>query len=134
MKYKKPRTINWVTFALLLGVALVVYVSVCLWPVYTASARAKGILWDHVPALYRANLRDDDVAHAMIEDIKTGIENDLRKAGINDKAARIIVHRDPKEIAIEVRFKATVHFPVPERTFEIELSPRVTSDATRVDW
>jgi hypothetical protein len=123
-----------VTFALLLGVALVIYVGLCLWPVYSASARARSILWDHVPALYQANLREDGVARALIEDIKAGITADLRKAGIDDKDAKIVVHRDTKEIGLEVRFKATAHFPVPERDFAIELSPAVTSDAARVDW
>jgi hypothetical protein len=134
MKYRKPRTLNWVTFALVFAAGFGVYVGFYFWPVYTASARAKGILWDHVPALYKANLRGDDVARAMIEDIKTSITTELHKAGINDKAAKVFIYRNPKEIALEVRFKAKAHFPVPDRTFEVELSPKVVSDATRIDW
>jgi hypothetical protein len=134
MKYRKPRTLNWVTFALVLGVGLAGYLLVYLWPVYSASSRAKGILWDHVPALYKANLRGDDVARAMIDDIKTSISAELHKAGINDKGAKVFLYRSPKEIGLEVRFKAKAHFPVPDRTFEFELSPKVVSDATRIDW
>ena len=134
MKYRKPRSLNLVTFMLLAGVGLIAYLLVYLWPVYSASARAKGILLDHVPALYKANLRSDDVTRAMMEDIKTSIAKELDKAGINSKGAKIFLTRDPKEITLEVRFKTRAHFPFPDRTFEFEVSPKVVSDATRVDW
>ena len=134
MKYKKPRSFNWVSFLMLLGLGLIAYLLVYLWPVYSASSRVKGILWDHIPALYKANLRPDGVSSAMIEDIKTGIATEMRKAGINDKAAKIFVYRSRKEIGLEVRFTAKARFPVPDRTFEFQLSPKVVSDATRIDW
>ena len=134
MKYKQPGSFNIVSFALLIGMGLVVYVLVCLWPVYSASSRAKGILYDHVPALYKANLRSTDVTQAMLEEIKTSIATELQKAGIGDKGAKIFLYRSPKEIGLEVRFKTKAHFPVPDKTFEFEVSPKVVSDATRVDW
>jgi hypothetical protein len=134
MKYKKPGTINWVTFALLFAIGFGVYVAIYLWPVYMAASRAKGILYDHVPALYKANLRGEDVARAMIEDIQNSIYAELHKAGINDKAAKVFIYRSTKEIGLEVRFKATAHFPLPDRTFEFALSPKVVSDAARIDW
>lgn len=134
MKYKKPRSINVVTFMLLGGLGLGAYILVCLWPVYSASSRAKGILLDHIPALYKANLRTDDVTRAMIEDIKTSIAKELDKVGINSKAAKIFLYRSPKEIGLEVRFKTFAHFPWPDMTYEFEVSPKVVSDATRIDW
>jgi hypothetical protein len=134
MKYQKPRSINLVTFMLLGAVGLVGYLLVYLWPVYSASSRAKGILYDHVPALYKANLRSDEVTRAMLDDIKISIAKELAKAGINDKAAKIFLYRSPKEIGLEVRFKAKAHFPFPDKTYEFELSPKVVSDATRIDW
>jgi hypothetical protein len=134
MKYKQPSSFNIVSFAILIGMGLVGYVLVCLWPVYSASSRAKGILYDHVPALYKANLRPTDVTQAMLEEIKTSIAAELDKAGINAKAAKIFLYRSPKEIGLEVRFKAKAHFPVPDKTYEFEVSPKVVSDATRVDW
>jgi hypothetical protein len=89
MKYNKPRSFNLVTVLLFGGAGLAVYILVYLWPVYSASSRAKGILYDHVPALYRANLRGSDVSRSMMEDIKISIAKELEKAGINDKAAKI---------------------------------------------
>jgi len=134
MKYKQPSSFNIVSFGLLIGMGLLGYVLVCLWPVYSASSRAKAILYDHVPALYKANLRSSDVTQAMLEEIKTSIAAELEKAGINAKAAKIFLYRSPKEIGLEVRFKAKAHFPVPDKTYEFEVSPKVVSDATRVDW
>jgi hypothetical protein len=134
MKYRKPRSINVVSFMLLGLVGLGAYLIIYLWPVYSASSRAKGILYDHVPALYKANLRGPDVARAMMEDIKTSIAKELEKAGINDKAAKILLTRSPQEIGLEVRFKTRAHFPFPDKTYEFEVSPKVVSDATRVDW
>ncbi len=134
MKYKKPRSLNVVTFMILGGLGVGAYVIVCLWPVYSASSRAKGVLYDFVPALYKANLRTDDVTRAMMDNIKTGIAKELQKAGINDKGAKIFLYRGEKEIGLEVRFKTTAHFPFPDKTYEFEVSPKVVSDATRIDW
>lgn len=134
MKYKKPRTLNLVTILLLLLFGFAGYALVYLWPVYTLSSRVKGLLHDQIPTLYSANLRSDDTAQTMIEAIKASLAEELHKIGVNDKAAKIFVYRSPKEIGLEVRFKAKAHFPYPDRTFEFDLSPKVVSDATRVDW
>ena len=66
MKYKKPSAFNVVSVGLVIGTGLVAYVLVYLWPVYSASSRAKGILYDHVPALYKANLHSSDASQAMV--------------------------------------------------------------------
>jgi hypothetical protein len=134
VRYKKPRSFNLVSLLLLLVAACVLYLLIYLWPVYSASSRARGILLDHVPNLYKANLIAPDSGATMIERIKESIAAELDKAGINSKAAKIYITHDPKEITLQVKFKAKAHFPFPDRTFEFELSPRVVSDATRVDW
>jgi hypothetical protein len=134
VRYKKPHSFNLVTLLLLVGTACGVYLLVYLWPVYSASSRARGVLLDHIPRLYKANLVPDDVSAGMIDKLKESIAAELNKAGINDKAAKIYVTRSPKEITLQVKFKAKARFPFPDRTFEFELSPKVASDATRVDW
>jgi hypothetical protein len=134
MKYRKPRTLNWVTFMLVGMVGISVYLAVYLWPVYSSHSRVKGILLDHIPTLYKANLRPDDTMRAMIDEMKLSIAKDLKKAGINDKAVKLYIRRNPKEIELEARFKAYARFPWPDKTFEFNLSPRVVSDATRIDW
>lgn len=134
MKYRKPSPFNWVSVSLVLVAALLVYVVVCLWPVYSIRSRAKGILLDHVPMLYKANLRPDEVCRAMIEDIDRSIRTELQKAGINEKSVKLYLRHNPKEIELELQFKAQARFPWPEKTFEFDLAPKVVSDATRVDW
>jgi len=134
MKYRKPRTLNWVTF-MLVGVAgLFVYLAIYLWPVYSLHSHAKGILLDHVPMFYKANLMPDGVSRVMIENVQNSIREQLAKIGVNAKAAKIYLRRSPKEIELEVQFKARAHFPFPDRTYEFNLSPKVVTDATRVDW
>ncbi len=134
MKYRKPRTLNIVTLLILGVIGLFVYLAVYLWPVYSTRSRVRGILLDHIPALYKANLRPDDVAPLMIEDIKNSLRAELQKLGLNEKAVKIFIRRSPKEIEIETRFTAKAHFPWPDKTFEFDLAPKVVSDATRVDW
>jgi hypothetical protein len=131
MKYRKPRTFNWVSFMLLASAGLLVYAIIYLWPVYSTRSRVKGILYDHVPALYKANLRK---SNSMVEAVREHIAGELEKAGINPKAAKIILRGNVKEIELEVRYKAIAHFPFPDRTFEFALAPKVVSDATRIDW
>jgi hypothetical protein len=134
MRYRKPRTLNWVSFALVIAAGLFAYVLVCLWPVYLARSKAKGILLDHVPLLYRANLRPADVSQVLLTQIRTSVDAELKKAGINEKAAKLYLRHNPKEIELELRFKAKAHFPFPDKTYEFDLAPKVVSDATRVDW
>lgn len=134
MRYKKPRSFNLVSLLLLLAAGCAVYLLIYLWPVYSASSRARGILLDHIPTLYKANLIASDSGATMIERMKESIANELDKAGINSKAAKLYVTHDPKQLTLQVKFKAKAHFPFPDRTFEFELSPRVVSDATRIDW
>ena len=134
MKYRKPSAFNWVSVALVLVVALFVYLAVNLWPVYSVRSRVRGILLDHVPMLYRANLRPDEVSSVMIDEIERSIRAELEKAGVNEKGVKLYLRHDPKILELEARFKAKAHFPWPDKTFEFDLAPNVQSDATRVDW
>ena len=73
-KYKKPHAINTISVTLLLLLGVAIYVIVCTWPVYALSSRAKGVLLDGLPMLYRANLRGDAMASSMIKDMEKGRE------------------------------------------------------------
>ena len=134
MRYRKPRTFNWVTFVLLGMAGIAVYVTIHLWPIYSLHSRAKGVLFDNVPAFYKANLMPDEVARPAMEEIKNNIRTALNKMGVNDKATKVYLRRGQKEIELEVRFKAYAHFPWPDQTFEFDLAPKVVTDATRIDW
>jgi hypothetical protein len=134
IKYKKPRAINSVSIAMLLMAGLLAYLLVALWPVYTLSSRAKGVLEDALPVLYRANLLPQNVADGMVAKMKVSIPADIRKAGVTDKKLEVIFSRSKKEVAIEAHFKVTAFFPVIEKHWQFELSPRVVTDAARIEW
>ena len=133
-RYRKPRSINTVSFALLLLLGLAVYVIVCTWPVYSLSSRAKGVLLDALPMLYRANLRPEGTASAMIKDLKKSVPQELRKLGVKDPNLEVVFSRSKEEVAIEAHFVAPAFFPVIDKTFEFHLSPRAVTDAARVEW
>ena len=133
-KYKKPRSINAVSIGLLLLLGIAVFAIVCTWPVYTLSSRAKGVLLDAIPMLYRANLRSTDVASAMINDLKKSVPKALRKEGVRDPNLELVFTRSKTEVSIEAHFVATAFFPVINKTMEFHLSPRAVTDAARIEW
>ena len=134
VKYKKPRAINGVSVVLLLLVAIGVYVLVYTWPVYSLSSRAKGVLLDAIPMLYRANLRSDAVASSMIGELKKSVPLSLRKEGVKDPHLEVIFSRNKEEVSIEAHFAVKAFFPVINKTFEFNLSPRAVTDSARIDW
>ncbi|MGA7741831.1 MAG: hypothetical protein ABSF35_11790 [Polyangia bacterium] len=133
-KYKKPRAINAISIAMLLLLGLVGYVIYCTWPVYSLSSRAKGVLLDALPMLYRANLRPEGTASAMLRDLKKSVPAELRKAGVKDPKVEVVFSRSKEEVAIEAHFVATAFFPFIDKTYEFHLSPRASTDAARIKW
>lgn len=134
MKYRKPKSFNSVTLLLLLGLAFAGYLLVYLWPVYSGSAKVRSLLREHIPTLYRANLLPSDTAIPIIEKLKGDILDQMVKQGIDPKTIKLDVSRDSQEISLQAHFKIKAHFPYPDRTFEFEVSPKVRSDAARVEW
>jgi hypothetical protein len=133
-KYKKPHAINTTSVSLLLLLGLGVYVIACTWPVYALSSRAKGVLLDALPLLYRANLRPEGTASVMIGDLKKSVPQSLRKAGVRDPHLEVIFSRSKEEVSIEAHFVATAFFPVINKTFNFNLSPRAVTDSARIEW
>jgi len=134
VKYKKPRSINAVSVGLMLLLGLAVYIAIYTWPVYSLSSRAKGVLLDYLPTLYRANLLNEAASVSMMRDLKVKVPLALRKAGVKDPNLEVIFNRSKKEVSIEARFKASAFFPIIDKTWEFNLSPRAATDAARVEW
>ncbi len=134
LKYKKPRTINAVSIAMVLFLGLAVYFAIYTWPVYSLSSRAKGVLLDHLPTLWRANLLSDSAGLTMINGLKKSVPMALRKAGVKDPNLKVIFNRNKKEVSIEAQFAASAFFPVINRSITFNLSPRAVTDAARVEW
>jgi hypothetical protein len=134
VKYKKPRTINGVSIGLVLMLGLGVYLAVYTWPVYSLSSRAKGVLLDALPILWRANLLPESVALNMINSLKKSVPLALRKQGVKDPKLELVFNRSKKEVSIEAHFSASAFFPVIDKSYEFHLSPRAVTDAARVEW
>jgi hypothetical protein len=134
LKYKKPRTINAVSIAMVLLLGVAVYFGIYTWPVYSLSSRAKGVLLDHLPTFWRANLLSDSAGLTMINGLKKSIPMALRKAGVKDPNLKVIFNRNKKEVSIEAQFTASAFFPVINKSITFNLSPRAVTDAARVEW
>jgi hypothetical protein len=134
VKYKKPRSINSVSIGLLFLLGLAVYAIAFTWPVYTLSSRAKGVLLDALPMLYRANLRTGAVADTMMADLKKSVPLALHKAGVKDPKLEVVFSRSKQEVSIEAHFVATAFFPVLDKTLDFHLEPRAVTDAARIKW
>jgi hypothetical protein len=133
-KYRKPRAINTVSLTLLALLGLAIYLLIATWPVYSLSSRAKGVLLDALPILYRANLRPESTASTMIRDLKKSIPQELRKQGVKDPNLEVILSRSKEEVSIEAHFAVRAVFPGINKTFDFHLSPRVVTDSARVEW
>jgi hypothetical protein len=58
----------------------------------------------------------------------------LRKAGVRDPHLEVIFSRSKEEVSIEAHFVATAFFPVINKTFNFNLSPRAVTDSARIEW
>jgi len=134
VRYKKPRSINAVSIGLLLLMGVLVYLGVYTWPVYSLSSRAKGVLLDALPMLYRSNLRPPAVKLAMMNDLKKSVPAALRKEGVRDPNLEVVFSTSPKEVSIEAHFVSTAFFPVINKTYDFHLSPRAVTDSARIEW
>ncbi len=134
IKYKKPRAINGVSVTLLLMAGALVYLAVNLWPAYDVASRAKDVLLDNLPTLYRANLRPDSTAGEMIAELKRSVPLALRKEGVRDPDLEVTFERSKAKVAIAAKFKIAVTFAWIDKTYTIPMNPRVDTDAARVEW
>lgn len=132
--YKKPARINAVSLAMLLFLALGVYVVYCVWPVVALRLRVKGDLEDMMNRYWRANLRGQENASREIIQMRKELTANVAANGVKDKKVEFVFAGDKKRISIEARFAAPVYFPGLNKTYVFRLAPRAETDAARVDW
>lgn len=133
-QYKKPARFNVITATLLVIAGLIVYVVYSTWPVLALRMRVRSEMEDHLPHLWRANLREERYAQAEINRMKKELMTKLPKLGVRDKKPEVLFERGKKRVAIEARFSATAVFPGIDYQRVFQLAPRVETDAARVDW
>lgn len=134
IEYKKPSRINPVSISVFLFFGGMVYLGYSCWPALRVSSGAKSEMADVLPHLYRANLQSDALVGQRLLDMKKDLFKALRKAGVKDPKLEIKLLRDQKVVAIEAKFRQVVKFEGTDYKFEIPFSPRVETNAARVDW
>ncbi len=134
VKYKKPRAINTVSVAMVLLLGLAVYFGIYAWPVYSLSSRAKGVLLDHLPLLWRANLLNESATALAMDKLRVSVPLALRKAGVKDPNLEVTFTRNKNEVSIQANFTASAFFPVIDKQLDFNLSPKAVTDAARVEW
>lgn len=134
IKYKKPSGLNGVSLVLLLLVCAAGYVAFSAWPAFSLKGRVKGEMEDALVQLYRANLRPEPLATQETLATKRRLFDTLRKAGVADKKLEIVVARNKQTVSIEARFSTEVVLQGLDKRFTMTHSPRVQTDASRVDW
>ncbi len=132
-QYRKPNRLNTVSLTLAALAGLVFYVGYSLWPAGVMRLRARGVLDDALPLLYRINLRGETAAKQEVPKLQKDILVNLQKAGIRAKV-KLVVQRSAKLVAIEAHFPVMCEFPFINKRVAIEIAPRAQTDATRVDW
>ena len=133
-EYKKPRRLNVVSFTLLVLVGAAGYLLYAVWPLLSLRSQVRDEMAEALPALWKLNLRPEGQARSDLAKLRRMMLEKLRKAGIKDQQFELVIDRDKKRVAIEARYAATAALPGLERKLSLKFSPRVETDAARVDW
>ncbi len=133
-RYKQPNAINGVSIALVVLVAATAWLGLSAWPVIALNSNVKNELNDALPRAYRANLRMEPGATAETARIHDELEAKIRALGVDDGKLAVEIARSEKRVAIDVRYRATVHLIGLTKTRVVALHPRVETDAARVEW
>ena len=133
-RYKQPRSLNGVSVALLLLVALTAWGVLSAWPVIALNSGVKSELEDVIPRIYRANLRPEPACSEEITRVQEELTGRLRTLGVTDPKLAVEIQHNEKRISVEARYKATATLKGLQKSHTFDLHPRVETDATRVEW
>jgi hypothetical protein len=134
VQYKKPRRLNVVSVSMALVVGVLVYTLVGLWPLITLRSTVKNELSGALPVLWKLNLLPEGRAKPEVVKLRKSITEKLRQTGVKDDKLELVVDRDKKRVALEARYAAAATLPWSQRKVTLTFSPRVETDAGRVDW
>jgi hypothetical protein len=134
VRYKQPRSINGVSAALLVLVAITAWAAYSAWPVIAVNSGVKNEIDDVLPRIYRANLRPEPGSSEEIENVRTDLTARLRVIGVTDPNLTVEIHHDAKLLSVEVHYHATATLKGTQKSRTFDFHPRVETDATRVEW
>jgi hypothetical protein len=132
--YKQPRRINAVSISLLLMVAGVGWIGYSAWPIISVNANVKNELGEALPRVYKANLLPEPTSTELITRIHDDLMGKMKKLGVDDPKVEVIISRSKEKVSIETRYTAILALQGTEKTRPLTMSPKVETDAARVDW
>ncbi len=133
--YKEPRRLNGVSLSIMLIVTVLGYLVYAIWPVFSLRSNVESELGDALPNLWKLNLQSSDPSvRGHIHTLKRTVAQRLRQVGVTDKKLEVVIERNKKIVAMEARFQAPFTIPLLDKTILLSFSPRVETDAARVDW
>ncbi len=133
IEYKKPSRINPVSISVFLFFGFMVYLGVSIWPALSISSNVKAEMADILPNMYRANLQGP-AGQGQITELRKDLIKAIRKAGVKDPKLTVKLFNNKKIIAAEAAYHLVAQLQGTDYKFELPFSPRVETDATRVDW
>ena len=132
--YKQPSSINGVSAALVVLVALTAWAVASAWPLIALNSSVKNELGEVLPKIYRANLRPEPGASDETARFREELIGTLRALGVTDPKLVIDIRRNEKRISVEARYSAIVTLKGLQKSHTFLLRPRVETDAARVEW
>ena len=132
--YKQPSRINSVSIVLVLILALGGWVGLSAWPVIAAHANVKSELDEALPRAYRANLLPEPTSTQAIASLHDELIGKLPALGVTDPKCLVVITRDAKTVSIEARYTAALVLRGTRKSYPLSFTPRVETDAARVQW
>jgi hypothetical protein len=132
VRYKQPSRINAVSITLFVLLMALIWVGYGAWPVIALNANVKNELEGALPRAYKANLLPEPTATEVTTRTHDELLAKLKDLGVED--VTVTIDRDQKTVSIEARYKNSIVLKGLDKKYEVNLSPRVKTDAGRVDW
>ncbi|HEX3698436.1 MAG TPA: hypothetical protein VH374_23890 [Polyangia bacterium] len=131
--YKQPRRLNAVSVTLFLFLGAAAWLGISAWPLIALSGNVKNELGEALPRAYKANLLPEPTSTEGIARIHDELVESLKKIGVTDPKLQVLVTR-AKNISVEARYKATLSLKGVDKTYDLDMNPKVETDAARVEW
>ncbi|HEY2900962.1 MAG TPA: hypothetical protein VGL59_10330 [Polyangia bacterium] len=131
--YKQPRRLNTVSVTLFLFMGALAWLGISAWPLIALNANVKNEIGEALPRAYKANLLPEPTSTEGIARIHDELVESLKKMGVTDPKLQVSITR-AKTISVEARYKATLALKGVDKTYDLDMNPKVETDAARVEW
>ena len=131
--YKQPRRINSVSVMFFAIIGAAAWLGVSAWPLIAVNANVKNELGEALPRAYKANLLPEPTSSESLVRLHDDLMESLKKMGVTDPKLEVTIAR-AKTISVQATYKATLTLKGLEKTYQLDMAPKVETDAARVEW